>query len=99
MGVIEAVTDSVLLAVASVPAGRVTSYGAVGRLVGAGPRVVARVLATHGDKVCWWRVVRADGTIAPQLVAAATPLLAEEGVPVRDGRIDLARYGIDPDAG
>ncbi len=99
MGVIAEVTDSVLLAVASIPAGRVTSYGAIGRLVGAGPRVVARILATQGDKVCWWRVLRADGSIAPQLVDRATQLLAEEGVVVRAGRVDLGRYGVDPDAG
>jgi alkylated DNA nucleotide flippase Atl1 len=98
VGVIAEVTDSVLLAVASVPAGRVTSYGAVGRMVGAGPRVVARVLSTQGDAVCWWRVLRADGTIAPQLVGRASRLLAEEGVEVRDGRVDLARYGLDPDS-
>lgn len=99
MGVIAEVTDSVLLAVAAVPVGRVTSYGAVGRLVGAGPRVVARILATQGDKVCWWRVVRADGSIAPQLVERATELLGEEGVVVREGRVDIGRYGVDPDAG
>ncbi|MEA4942810.1 MAG: MGMT family protein [Propionicimonas sp.] len=93
MGVITAVTDSVLLAVASVPPGRVTSYGAIGRLVGAGPRVVARVLAGRGDEVCWWRVIRADGTIAPQVVERASVLLAEEGVVVRDGRVDLRQYG------
>ena len=99
MGVIAEATDSVLLAVASIPAGRVTSYGAIGRLVGVGPRAVARVLATRGDEVCWWRVLRADGTIAAPVLDRATALLVREGVEVDEGWVDLARYGVDPDAG
>ena len=95
MGVIDEIADSVLLAVESVPPGRVVTYGQLARLVGrGGPRAAARVLATRGGDVPWWRVVRADGTIAPQLVAQATPLLAADGVLVRDGRIDLARFGV-----
>ena len=87
------VADSVLLAVATVPQGRVTTYGTIAGIVGRGPRLVARVLATRGDRVCWWRVVRADGSIAAHLVAAATELLEAEGVAVRNGRVDLRRYG------
>ena len=94
MGVYEEVADSVLLAVENVPEGRVTSYGAIGRIVGCGPRLVARVLATRGGEVCWWRVLRADGTIAPQLVERAAELLASEGVPVRGGRVNLREYGV-----
>lgn len=93
MGVVDEVADSVLLAVATVPEGRVTTYGTIAGIVGQGPRVVARVLATRGDQVCWWRVVRADGSIAPQLVERATELLRQEGVPVHKGRVDLRNYG------
>jgi alkylated DNA nucleotide flippase Atl1 len=93
MGVIAEITGAVLLAVDSIPPGRVVSYGTIARLVGrAGPRAVARVLSGSGGQVAWWRVVRADGSIAPHLVAR----LAAEGVEVRNGRVDLARHGIDP---
>jgi len=95
----EEVADSVLLAVAAIPEGKVTSYGTIGRLVGRGPRLVARILATRGDEVCWWRVVRADGSIAPQLVAEATVLLGREGVAVHSGVVDLGRFGVDVDRG
>ena len=88
------VADAVLLAVSTVPEGRVTTYGTIAGVVGCGARVVARVLATRGDQVCWWRVVRADGTIAAHLVPAATELLAAEGVSVRDGRVDLRSHGV-----
>lgn len=94
MGVLDEIAGSVLLAVASVPAGRVTTYGQIAQIVGrGGPRAVARILATRGDSVCWWRVVRADGTIAAPGVAEATRLLADEGVEVRDGRVDMRRFG------
>lgn len=94
MGVVEEAADSVLLAAATIPEGRVTTYGAIGRMVGYGPRVVARVMATRGDEVCWWRVIRADGSIAPQLVEQATPLLRAEGVEVRHGVVNLREYGV-----
>ena len=91
---IDEAADSVLLAAATIPEGKVTTYGAIGRMVGYGPRVVARVMATRGDEVCWWRVVRADGSIAPQLVERATPLLTAEGVAVRRGVVNLREYGV-----
>lgn len=85
-------SDSVLLACEAIPAGQVATYGDLGRVVGCGPRLVARVLATSGGQSCWWRVVRADGSIAEHLVREATPLLAAEGVAVRQGRIDLVAH-------
>lgn len=91
---IEEAAESVLLAVATIPEGRVTTYGAIGRMVGCGPRVVARILATRGDEVCWWRVIRANGTIAPQLVEEGSRLLKAEGVGVRRGVVDLRQYGV-----
>ena len=83
---------SILLAAAAVPAGRVTTYGDIARIVGCGPRLVARVLAGQGSATCWWRVVRADGTIAAHLVAEATTRLVAEGVAVRGGRVSLAAH-------
>lgn len=84
--------DSILLAADAIPSGSVSTYGDIAKVVGCGPRLVARVLATSGGQACWWRVVRADGTIAPHLVAEGSRLLAAEGVPTRGGRVELARY-------
>jgi alkylated DNA nucleotide flippase Atl1 len=84
--------DSILLATDAIPAGLVSTYGDIARIVGCGPRLVARVLAGSGGETCWWRVVRADGTIAPHLVAEGSRRLAAEGVPTRAGRVDLARH-------
>jgi alkylated DNA nucleotide flippase Atl1 len=47
--------------------------------------------------VPWHRVVRADGTAAEPVRARQLALLAEEGIPVRGQRVDLAavRWPVD----
>jgi alkylated DNA nucleotide flippase Atl1 len=87
------VDEAVFDVVEQIPPGRVTTYGAVGRLVGVGPRRVARALSSGGGAVPWFRVVRADGTAAEPVRARQLELLAAEGVPLRNGRIDLAAVG------
>ena len=89
--------DSILLAADAIPPGHVATYGDIARIVGCGPRLVARVLATRGGDACWWRVVRADGTIAEHLVAEASTRLAGEGVGVRSGRVDLRVHRAAPE--
>jgi alkylated DNA nucleotide flippase Atl1 len=87
------VDEAVFDVVERIPPGRVTSYGAVGRLVGVGPRRVARALSLGGGAVPWWRVLRADGTVAEPVRVRQLELLASEGVPVRNGRVDLGAVG------
>ena len=84
--------DAVLTLVEQVPAGRVTTYGALASALGVGgPRQVGRVLALHGDAVSWWRVVHADGTPATCHQGTATTHLRNEGTPMkRAGVVDLA---------
>lgn len=93
--------DSAILAVvAAVPPGRVTTYGAVAERAGwpRRARLVGRVLSglPDGSDVPWHRVVAAGGRIA--FPAGSDPhrrqvdRLAGEGVEVRAGRVDLARY-------
>jgi alkylated DNA nucleotide flippase Atl1 len=87
------VDEAVFDAVESIPPGRVSTYGAIGRLVGIGPRRVARALSGGGAAVPWHRVVRADGSAAEPVRARQLELLAGEGVPVRNGRVDLTAVG------
>jgi alkylated DNA nucleotide flippase Atl1 len=84
------VDEAVFDVVERIPPGRVSTYGAIGRLVGIGPRRVARALSSGGGAVPWYRVVRADGTAAEPVRVEQLALLAAEGVPVRGGRVDLA---------
>lgn len=87
------VDEAVFDAVERIPRGRVSTYGAIGRLVGVGPRRVARALSTGGGAVAWYRVVRADGSAAEPVRARQLELLAAEGVPARNGRVDVSAVG------
>lgn len=79
-------TARILARVRAIPPGFVRTYGDVDRRA---LRLVGRVLATTDERVPWHRVVRSDGT-AP-MGAAQLERLRREGVPLRSGRVDLAR--------
>jgi methylated-DNA-protein-cysteine methyltransferase-like protein len=87
--------------VASVPPGFVATYGDIAARSGSrSPRLAGRVLAELSDDTTpWHRIVRADGTPAPQLRSEQSRLLADEGVEVVGGRVDLRRYRWRPPAG
>ena len=87
------VDEAVFDVVDSIPPGRVTTYGAIGRLIGIGPRRVARALSSGGGAVPWYRVVRADGSVAEPVRVEQMARLAAEGVPMRNGRVDLSAVG------
>lgn len=85
--------------VRTIPHGRVLGYGHVAAALGS-PRAARQVgyaLAAlpAGSDVPWWRVIRSDGSIALQGDPARGPLqarlLMDEGVPVEDHRVDMAR--------
>lgn len=78
--------------VRAIPEGFVTTYGDVDP---GAPRLVGHVLATTDAELPWHRVVRADGTL-PKGDRQRARLL-DEGVPMRDGRVDLRRARIPPD--
>ncbi len=83
--------EAVLSLVEQVPPGRVTTYGALARVVGIGPRQVGRVMALHGGAVPWWRVVHADGTPATCHDGTALAHLQGEDVPMKtERRVDMA---------
>jgi methylated-DNA-protein-cysteine methyltransferase-like protein len=91
--------EAVLRLVEAVPPGSVTTYGDLAEMVGrGGPRQVGAVMSRHGGGVPWWRVVRADGRPADGLAERALDRLAEEGVPVRDGRVRMSRARWRPTA-
>ena len=96
----EAYMEAVLGVVESIPPGRVMSYGAVAEAVGAGgPRQVGRVLAMYGGGVPWWRVVRADGTLAACHAGAASEHHRREGTALRSehpSRVDMRSAAWSP---
>ncbi|MFP5255672.1 MAG: MGMT family protein [Acidimicrobiia bacterium] len=75
--------------IADLAEGEVVSYGEVARRAGrrGAARAVGAFLAQHGGELPWWRVVRADGTLADHKVREQSRRLRAEGVEVRDGRV------------
>lgn len=68
------------------------AYGEVAEIVGrtlgrGGPRLVARVMRLYGAAVPWYRVLRADGSLAPEVAERQAQLLAREGILLRNNRV------------
>lgn len=90
-----AFTRAVRAIVRAIPEGRTLSYGAVAARAGhpGAARAVVRVLRSLED-LPWWRVVRADGSVAPLMRSRQLPLLEAEAKTAgaaRSGRRPLAK--------
>ena len=92
--------------VTAIPEGRVATYGQVALLAGLPrrARLVGRTLAALDDEsgLPWHRVINAQGRISSRgggpYQHFQRRLLEEEGVELDErGRIDLDRFGWDPD--
>jgi methylated-DNA-protein-cysteine methyltransferase-like protein len=89
--------DDLWRVVRDIPAGRVASYGDVGRLLRqpATGYLVGRWMAQAPPDVPWWRVVAQSGQLvtskrSPHLAAEQERLLREEGVPfLSPGVVDM----------
>jgi methylated-DNA-protein-cysteine methyltransferase related protein len=75
--------------VASLSPGEVVTYGEVATEAGSpgAARAVGDVLASS-EGLPWWRVVRADGRLAPHLEQRQAELLRDEGIGVVDGVVN-----------
>lgn len=95
-------SEAILAAIQLIPAGRVMSYGDVAEFAGvSSARMVGRILALEAADVPWHRVLRADGTPAPQIRARQLELLRAEGTAMRGpdrDRVDMpaARWDGEP---
>ncbi|MEO8809725.1 MAG: MGMT family protein [Rhodanobacter sp.] len=95
----------VYAAIAAIPVGRVASYGAIAARAGlpGRARLVGRLLGEvpEGMTLPWFRVLRASGHIAmapgSREFREQCRRLRAEGVEVRNGRVPLARFGLDAD--
>jgi alkylated DNA nucleotide flippase Atl1 len=82
----------VLDAVDAIPPGKVMAYSDVAEYVGKGTgRSVGTIMAAHGHEVPWHRVVRADGSCAPEVRDRQVALLRVDGVPMNGEQVDLIR--------
>ena len=82
--------EKVRALVASIPAGRVATYGdiaAAARL--SSPRIVGWIMRTDSSDLPWHRVITASGRPARHLTTRQLELLRAEGVLADDGRVAL----------
>ncbi|ADB34363.1 Methylated-DNA-(protein)-cysteine S- methyltransferase DNA binding protein [Kribbella flavida DSM 17836] len=94
----EEYVEAVLRAVESIPPGRVATYGDIAAYVGqGGPRQVGAIMREYGGGVPWWRVIRASGVPADEVVDDQLQLLRGDGVRVTDGKVDLRAVRWDPE--
>ena len=76
--------------VASIPAGKVSTYGdvaAAARL--SSPRIVGWIMRTDSADLPWHRVIRSTGRPARHLTTRQLELLRAEGVLAVDGTVPL----------
>ena len=82
--------ERVRAGIRAIPPGFVRTYG---DLSPGAPRFTGAVLSeVHDDSLPWWRVVRADGSLAK--ADRQRRRLEAEGVPFRGERVDLRRVRI-----
>jgi methylated-DNA-protein-cysteine methyltransferase-like protein len=74
--------------VKAIPRGQVLSYSQVALRAGmpGNPRGVVRALHTL-ENVPWWRVIRSDGTVAPQMGSKQLVKLKAEGHAIKGRRV------------
>ena len=88
--------------VRELPEGKVTTYGAIGRLLGLSPRYVGGAMAHAPEDLPWWRVVGAEGRILTHRKMDGTgheqsQRLAAEGVAMDTlGRVRLDLAETEP---
>ena len=83
-----------------IPKGKVATYGQIARLAGnkRWSRVVGYALHVNpdGDSIPCYRVVNREGRVSRAFVFGGEnrqiALLEADGIPVEDGRVDLATY-------
>lgn len=80
--------EEVIAAVKRLRTGDVASYGEIAQEAGfpGAARAVGNVLS-GAEGLPWWRVIRADGSLAAHNIEEQARLLRAEGVHVVEGRV------------
>jgi alkylated DNA nucleotide flippase Atl1 len=76
--------------VASIPSGRVSTYGDIAAVAGlSSPRIVGYIMRIDSLDLPWHRVITASGRPARHLTTRQLELLRAEGVLADDGKVPL----------
>jgi alkylated DNA nucleotide flippase Atl1 len=76
-------------AVSSIPKGQTASYAQVALLAGR-PGAARAVVRALTEDMAWWRVVKADGTVAKEMLPRQSVKLLAEGVRLEQRRVPRA---------
>ena len=78
------------LLITKIPRGKVTTYKIVAKKLRIHPRVAGRLLSSnpHPNKYPCYRVVYSDGRVVKKHIK----LLKEEGIDIKQDKIDLKRF-------
>ncbi|WP_236864200.1 MGMT family protein [Brevibacterium daeguense] len=87
--------ELVLRAAECIPPGSVAPYSMLARITGTTARYVGKVMAEHGSFVPWWRVTNVRGELPAAIRSRAAEHWHDEGIPHRDGRVDLPSAAAD----
>jgi O-6-methylguanine DNA methyltransferase len=95
--------DLVYKLTTQIPRGRVSTYGALGLAIEPeiGPRIIGYIMSIcpyPNDKVPCHRVIKSDGSIGGfggEGAKRKIDLLEQEGITVKDGKIEIAKYFFD----
>jgi methylated-DNA-protein-cysteine methyltransferase-like protein len=83
--------ENVRALVASIPAGRVATYGDIADAAGlSSARIVGWIMRTDSSDLPWHRVLGAAGRPAAHIATRQLELLRAEGVLAIDGRVRLS---------
>ena len=86
--------------VASIPPGRVATYGDIASAAElSSPRIVGWIMRTDSADLPWHRVITASGRPARHLTTRQLELLRAEGVLSVDGRVTLSEVRHQFDSG
>lgn len=100
MTVTDAQVEQVRALVATIPVGRVATYGDLAAAAGlTNARIVGWIMRTDSADLPWHRVIGQTGRPAPALANRQLALLADDGVPIRDGRVLMREARWDPPEG
>ena len=92
--------DQVYDLVAKVPKGKVTTYGAISKIIGVDPRVVGFALHANKDPkhIPCHRVINSKGKISSGYAfggpGAQEKILENEGVVFENGTVNLNAFGV-----
>jgi methylated-DNA-protein-cysteine methyltransferase related protein len=82
--------EEVRALVASIPPGKVCTYGDIAEAAGlSSPRIVGWIMRTDSSDLPWHRVITASGRPAKHLTSKQLELLRAEGVLAKDGKVPL----------